>query len=467
MGGEHRRRRRLARAIGLTLGSAVAWGLAHLCSGHRRTGLTLLLLYLALLTGGSLSLAALRPVLPALAVQPVWLTGAAVACTLVGAFWAGVVLRSYQLVRPAGLTGLRRLLAGGCVGALCLLLFAPFAFAARFAYVSREVVLSLFDEPGAAVPWPDRSRVNILLIGADAAAGRPGARTDSMTVASIDLTTGRTVLFGLPRNLQRVPMPPGPARARFPHGFTGADPATPGLLNEVFQYAEDHPEVVPGTVAGQRGPLFLKRTVSGILGIPVDHYVMVDMLGFKEFIDAIGGVTVTIKRDIRYGKRNQGLLPAGTRHLDGEAALWFGRSRTDSDDYTRMARQKCLLHAIAAQADPAAVLRGFERIATAAKRYVSTDIPQHALPALVELGQKIREAGIESLQFTPPLIDTAAPDWALIRRRVAQALRPPVSPAPVRRAGAPAPTAGTPWPVDVSLSSPTPSGAVDLGAYCA
>ena len=74
-----------------------------------------------------------------------------------------------------------------------------------------------------------------------------------MTVASVDTATGATTLFGLPRNLEDVPLPSGPARDRFPYGFTGTGETHPGLLNEVFQYAEDHPEVVPRAAKGQRG----------------------------------------------------------------------------------------------------------------------------------------------------------------------------------------------------------------------
>src|SRR5690606_39044682 len=110
-----------------------------------------------------------------------------------------------------------------------------------------------------------------------------------------DTADGATTLLGLPRNLERVPLPPGPARDRFPYGFTGDGEATPGLLNEVFQYAEDHPELVPGVPDGERGPALLKETVSGILGIPVQYYAMVDMKGFAEMIDAVGGVRITVE----------------------------------------------------------------------------------------------------------------------------------------------------------------------------
>jgi hypothetical protein len=218
-------------------------------------------------------------------------------------------------------------------------------------------------------------------------------------------------------------MPAGPAYNAFPYGFGGdGTGAAPGLLNEVYQWGEDHPEIAPRLPERKRGIALLKNTVGGILGLDVDYYVMVDMKGFKQIIDAMGGVVVTIRTDIPYGLEG-GVLRAGTRRLDGEKALWYGRSRSDSDDYVRMGRQKCLLNAVAQQAEPMSVLRGFERIADAAKRYVSTDVPQSLLPALLELSEKVKGTHIRSLQFVPPLISTADPDWYFIERKVRQVIR--------------------------------------------
>ncbi|HEX5631339.1 MAG TPA: hypothetical protein VFY15_06750, partial [Acidimicrobiia bacterium] len=56
--------------------------------------------------------------------------------------------------------------------------------------------------------FPEEGRVNILLLGGDSGIGREGVRTDSMIVLSIDPETGWTAMFGIPRNLRRVPLPP-------------------------------------------------------------------------------------------------------------------------------------------------------------------------------------------------------------------------------------------------------------------
>ncbi|MEV4073177.1 LCP family protein [Nonomuraea fuscirosea] len=447
-------------SIALTLASTLLWGVAHLAAERRKTGLALMAAYVLMLAGVLIVFTAFSANLLSLAVQPRWLTWLTVALVAVALAWTGVIIWSFLLVRPARSDTVGRFLTTTLTVALCALVLAPTAYATRLAYLSRDVVNTLFPRGTTATtpvmaqdPWNGAERVNFLLLGGDSAPSRPGVRTDSMTVASVDVATGATVLFGLPRNLQQVQLPEGPARDHFPSGFTGAGPDTPGLLNEVFQYAEDHPEMVPGVQKGQRGPALLKQTIADMLGIPVDYYAMVDMKGFAEMVDAMGGVQVTIKDPIVYGRYREGLLAAGTRKLSGEEALWYGRSRTDSDDYVRMGRQKCLLNAVAKQADPMTVLNSFERLAAATKRAISTDLPQDLLPAVVDLSQKVKGAKIRSLNFVPPLVNTADPDWYAIRREVDDALEERSS--STKTAGAHSP-------------SPTPTDApVNLDATCA
>ncbi|MER5645034.1 LCP family protein [Streptosporangium sp. NPDC002524] len=418
-------------SLALTLGSAVLWGLAHIWVGRRLTGAFLMGVELTLAGAAATAVLTAGPSLLSLAVQPAWLWVFAFTAMLVAVVAVAVIIHSYLLVRPESAPPLAGYLSAAAVGVLCVLVIAPMVYAARLAYISHNVVTSVFAEsvtPIPVDPWKGLDRLNILLVGADAAANRIGVRTDSMTVASVDTRTGDTVLFGLPRNLEDAPMPPGPARDRFPYGFQGEPPYTPGLLNEVYQYAEDYPEMVPRQNKRHRGPTLLKRTIGGILGLDIPYYAMVDMRGFVEIVDAIGGVRVRIKDPIVYGRQNEGLIEAGRRRLSGEEALWYGRSRTDSDDYVRMGRQKCLLNAVAKQADPVAVFQSFEKLATAAVDAISTDIPRQLLPDLVELAEKVKDSRIRSLQFVPPLIYSGAPDYHLIRREVITTLAAPPAP---------------------------------------
>jgi LCP family protein required for cell wall assembly len=427
----------LGRALVLTLASAVVWGTAHLRSGRRRTGLLLLTLSLTMTAAVATGVAAYS----ATPLSPGWLVGFAVrpgalAVICVGLLvmalvWSAVIVVSYRLCRPSELPRGARALGDIVAIALCLMVTAPLAYAAKTAYVQRELVSSVFPtgevaseaDPavGRAGPWAGRRRVNLLLIGGDSAPGRPGVRTDSMTIASIDTKTADTVLFSLPRNLEDAPIPG--RRTQFPRGFQGYSPATPGLLNEIWQYAEDRPALVPGASRGDRGPHMLKAVVGEILGLRIDNYVMVNMAGFTGLVDAIGGVRIKVDKTIPCGRNGRPIKP-GVRRLKGADAMWYGRCRTHTSDYSRMARQKCLLRAIADQADPTTVLTRFNGLARAAKRAVATDIPRDMLPALTELSLKVKAgAQIQSLQFVPPMIYPGRPDFPLIRQKVNAALR--------------------------------------------
>jgi LCP family protein required for cell wall assembly len=458
--------RGLPRALALTLASTLLWGVAHLSTGRRIAGGLLLALYLAVAAAVGTAFTVYRSDLVHLAFRPDALQRLAAGLVVLGLVWIVVVIRSYQVLRPAGMSVSARTLGAGSVAVMCFAVAVPMAWSAHSTYVYRDALTSIFhtgSQNGRHIdtsdPWDGERRVNVLLLGGDAAANREGVRTDSMTVASVDTKTGDTVLLSLPRNLERFPLPPGPARDRFPYGFTGDGPSTPGLLNEVYQYAEEHPDLVPGVAKDHRGPELLKATIAGILGIRVDYYILVDMFGFADIVDAMGGVSVKITEPIPYGLAG-GVLAPGERKLKGKEALWYGRSRTDSDDYVRMGRQKCLMRAIARQADPQTVLTKFDKLASAAKRTLSTDIPQELLPALVKLSSKVKNgAQINSLPFVPPLISTANPDFALIHRLADKALstdEPSPSPSATTASPSTSPTDGTPGDGSEAGAKPGP-----------
>jgi LCP family protein required for cell wall assembly len=282
---------------------------------------------------------------------------------------------------------------------------------------------------GVATALP--GRITVLLIGGDAGEGRQGLRTDSMIVASAELATGRTSLFGLPRNLVQAPMPEGPAADLFGCG------CFPRPLNELYAFAElERPDLFPG--GRHPGVVALAGVAEALLGIPIDHYALVDLKGFVELVNALGGVTVNVTRPIlievdRLG--TEGAHPAyelrpGRRHLDGWRALAYARSRKTTSDYDRMQRQRCLLGSLARQTDPAELLRTFPRLVGVIKHNVVTDIPAAKLPALIEAAGAQR-ARVSTIGFAPPTYAAGwsagypIPDVPLIQRTVRRMLRLP------------------------------------------
>jgi LCP family protein required for cell wall assembly len=348
-----------------------------------------------------------------IAVERIWLNGITAGILVLALVWSTVVIRSYQLVRPYELPTVARLFSGALVLILVVGVCAPMVYAANATYVLRNTLGDIFpgdDRSGPAVdaanPWESLPRVNILLLGGDGGKSRTGIRTDSMTVASIDTKTGNTVLISLPRALQRFQMPPR-LRQRWPNGYTG-DPGDQGLLNELYIMGERHPELAPGYRAGHRGPHLLKEVIGYLVGLKIHYYALVNLAGFKDIVNAIGGVRVYVEKrlpiggDPARGLPPVGYIEPGLRKLDGEKALWYGRSRHADDDFHRMDRQKCLMKAIADQADPQKVLTRVQKLATAAKHTISTNIPAKLLPALVDLASTIkRGAQVRSLPFDP------------------------------------------------------------------
>ena len=117
-----------------------------------------------------------------------------------------------------------------------------------------------------------------------------------------------------------------------------------------------------------------------------------------------------------------GYIEPGTRKLDGLDTLWFARAREGSDDYSRMARQKCVMNAMLQQVSPQTALRNFEKIAHASTEMISTSIPRSEVGRFVDLALKARDQKVSTLSLVPPMINTGDPDIDLVQSEVAKAI---------------------------------------------
>ena len=389
--------------------------------------------------------------------------------------WMTQIVRTYALARPRGLDPARRVVGVIVVAALCLLVASPFGYAAQLVNSQRSLLNNLFGGGGgtSVAEAISKPRLNVLLVGSDAGPDRTGARTDTMMLASIDTTTGRTTLFALPRNIGYAQFPPeSPMGTKFPKGFHDAANPLSGdyLLNAVYAWGLDHPQDAPTVPTANPGLNLLHESVTYMLGVDIDYYVEVNMAGFASIIDAVGGVTVDVGPiplpiggvlpDGRHVKPS-GYVPAGVQHLGGEQALWFARSRRDSDDYNRMGRQRCLLQSLLQQKSPTDVITHFQEIATATTNSVSTNIPQEVLGALVSLAGD-KPLALQSIAFDPSLPDPNQPDGRFNPSRVdVDYMRQVVQDAFAATAPAPAPTP-TPTPAPTSsrrATTATPTAA--------
>jgi LCP family protein required for cell wall assembly len=185
----------------------------------------------------------------------------------------------------------------------------------------------------------DDSVQNFLLVGSDTREGADptaidfgsmgdegevgGRRSDTMMVLRLDPKTGESAVLSLPRDLWV--------------DVAGAD--RQDRLNGAYAKSIET----------------LIETVTTELGIPIDHYVEVDFVGFKDLVDAVGGIDVWF--DLPTRDRNTGLRieTPGCHRLDGVQALAYVRARhfqqrlngdwidDESADLGRMSRQRDFL----------------------------------------------------------------------------------------------------------------------------
>ncbi|MBM3460612.1 MAG: LytR family transcriptional regulator [Armatimonadetes bacterium] len=187
-------------------------------------------------------------------------------------------------------------------------------------------IYNVWQNPGS-VAFRDKARLNILCLGVDYNTTRQGirytkwARSDTIFVISVDREAHSLNVLSIPRDV----------RAEIPgHGFD--------KINAAFSMKE-------------MGDLQLSRaTVEHLLGVPMDHTIVIKEYAASRLVDAIGGVTVTIDKDMDYDDNWGNLhihLKQGVRRLNGEQAVGFVRFRHDEEgDRGRIRRQQQFLDAL-------------------------------------------------------------------------------------------------------------------------
>ncbi|TFD09789.1 LytR family transcriptional regulator [Cryobacterium sp. TMT1-2-2] len=304
-----------------------------------------------------------------------------------------------------------------------------------FVATSASGFLSSVFVAGPSQP-PVEGRYNILLLGGDAGADREGLRPDSISVVSIDATTGQATTISLPRNLENAPFSAGSSLgALYPEGYGSIDgcDVSACMLNSIFTEAElKRPEYYPNATAEGSSPGIQAtlEAAQGITGLTIQYFVLIDMQGFSDLIDALGGVDITVSERLPIGgdeqlKEVEGWIEVGPQHMDGTTATWYARSRHTTSDYDRMGRQTQLQEALLAQFNPANVLTKFQGVATAGTEVIKTDVPQGMLGYFVNLASKTKELPVISVPLIPENgVDPENPDYAAIKAMIATALAP-------------------------------------------
>ena len=412
---------RFRRAMALMLMTLVLPGSAQLVAGNRRAGRIALRISfgLALLGLVALAMSITSRDFALWAVSNTLLLGVLRLVLMALAIgWAVLFIDAWRIGQPLSLRQNHRLAAVGFNGVLCFSVAGTLLLGAHMVGVQRDFMITMFGD-GKVVGAHD-GRFNVLLLGGDSGAGRWGLRPDSMTVASIDAETGKSVLISLPRNMQNFPFRPGSVMAKqFPKGFD----CDGCYLNGVSTWAGDHPDLFKD--AKQPGVDATIMAIEGITDLKINYWAMVNLEGFKDLVDAVGGVELTVRDRIPVGGLGSdvtGYIEPGTRTLNGHDTLWFARAREGSDDYSRMARQKCVMGAMLQQVSPDVALRNFQKIARASTQMISTNVPKSEVDNFMGLALRAKSQKIATLSLVPPMINTAEPDIALVQQKIADSI---------------------------------------------
>lgn len=206
---------------------------------------------------------------------------------------------------------------------------------------------ALGDDADPEDPNAGRAR-NLLIIGSDDRSGEnaaigganDGMRSDTTIVAHISADRDRVDLVSIPRD-SRVQIP----SCTFYDGSTSQ--AQSALFNAAFAIGarnDDIGEAVACTA----------NTVQSLTGIPIDGWVVVDFAGFRNMVDALGGVEMCVPNEMHSAEAGLDVLP-GLQRFDGATALAWARARKgiglgDGSDLGRLGRQQQLMGAIAQEA---------------------------------------------------------------------------------------------------------------------
>jgi LCP family protein required for cell wall assembly len=431
--------------------SAVIPGLGQLANGQRRLAKRFAVPFLILAAIVGLVVVTQQPVrLVASIVNPATMTALLVLNALVLVWRLGAVLQAFfddrHAVRPgrAGAIGL---------AVLIVAVAAPHAIAHSWGNSAKSAFERVFtgnnvhgsrsdDILPASGPGFDQ-RLNLLLIGLDAAAGRTATLTDSLMVVSID-PVGETVsMVSVPRDLVDVPLPNGDKYV--------------AKINSLWAYANTHPEDFP-----DGGPKALEDALGTLLGIQIHYYAQMEMTAFVEMVDTVGGIDLDVPRGFTdpvydgMGLEHRGYtIEAGPHHFSGWDALAYVRTRRGptETDFKRQERQQEMLIALRDKMlDAGSLLMHLPQHLETFGKFVRTDLPAELLPALAGVADSMDRDAIARVVLMRPYVKGGVDKRGSIQRPVIDKIRalakelftePGVLPAPLATPvpSAPAPSA--------------------------
>ncbi|GAA2975138.1 LytR family transcriptional attenuator [Streptomyces sp. KhCrAH-43] len=234
---------------------------------------------------------------------------------------------------------------------------------------------------------------NLLILGSDSRAGAEnrklggggavsGARSDTALVVHIPEGREKAVAVSIPRD----------TLVTRPECAKGDGSTVPTQNRVMFN-----------SVYSQVGPACVVKTVEKMSGVRIDHYLEINFAGFKDLVDAIGGVTVDVPEDIH--DKSSGLdLTAGPHRLDGTESLSYVRTRHgigDGSDLGRIGLQQQFLMALLSEVKKQDLLgspTSAFKIANSATKSLTTDEDLASLTSLAQFARSMNGVDPETME---------------------------------------------------------------------
>jgi polyisoprenyl-teichoic acid--peptidoglycan teichoic acid transferase len=311
---------------------------------------------------------------------------------------------------------------GGGLGALAIVAVVVHGIAGYYAWSFYDAGSAIFVDPGPdatlpvyspgstslgqelqatpiTTPASASSRINILLTGIDSSAGRNHALNDTIIVVSVDPANRTAAMLSIPRDVANFPLWDG----RIYHN----------KINSLMTAARDHGAYPDGPINT------LAKEVGFLVGLPIHYYAAIDLSGFVEMIDKVGGVDIVNPQlidDPNYGGWTDGRpigfrLTPGPHHLGAQEAMAYVRSRKglNDNDFNRARRQQQLLVALEKKMTDPQMLPRLPGLLSAAKHALVTDFPADRLSEMLDLGREIDLSTIKQTVLGPSKYATQPP----------------------------------------------------------
>ena len=319
--------------------------------------------------------------------------------------------------------------------------------------------------------WAADGQLNVLLMGVDSGAGggrNQGLRPDTMMVLHEDIQTGRAALISVPRNLSCVPLPQAIAQ-HYAKAQNGCPAYTfPYMLNWLANDAGwNHPSWYPfdqSTGPYIRAADATVQAVEVLTGLtpssghPIDGFVVINLMGLVNLIDALGGIDITVptltydkpcgpkgtweaayrvcalnpphngyglpesngkvpQKMIDDAKSSNGMqtitytskngydigftIKAGKQHMDGDWALAYARTRIYTSDYDRNKRQQLVLKSLRSSLDPCTVLPNVGNLITSLGSAFWTNMPVGDIDKWAGMAKYVTGDHVVSVELAP------------------------------------------------------------------